>query len=136
MQAMRTHAALAVLVAWGILAGHASAQWGSSWGANANEYVPYFSLHPPVYYSQPVPRTYGYSPFPYTPDVLTPDPQAKPAAPLLVPNPYVAGPYQGSHGQVTERSIPSPLRIINPYVTQQPGSMKSVPLPAPPSPRL
>src|ERR1700742_789907 len=35
--------------------------------------VPYYALHPPVYYSYPVPRTYGYSPFAYPPSVMTPD---------------------------------------------------------------
>src|SRR5436305_2234169 len=35
--------------------------------------LPYFALHPPVYYSYPVPRTYGYSPFAYGPEVMTPD---------------------------------------------------------------
>ena len=49
----------------------------ASWCADAQDYpgylgyflricaesAPYFALHPPVYYSLPVPRTYGYSPF-------------------------------------------------------------------------
>src|SRR5437870_3480881 len=30
-----------------------------------HEHIPYFALHPPVYYSEPVARTYGYSPFAY-----------------------------------------------------------------------
>ncbi|MDG2380318.1 MAG: hypothetical protein P8N76_01460 [Pirellulaceae bacterium] len=34
---------------------------------------PYFSLHPPVYYSMPVPRTYGYSPYAYPGHVRTPE---------------------------------------------------------------
>jgi hypothetical protein len=33
---------------------------------------PYFALHPPVYYSCPVPRTYGYSPFAYPGYMETP----------------------------------------------------------------
>ena len=31
------------------------------YGSRMNE-VPYFSMFPPVYYSLPVPRTYGWSP--------------------------------------------------------------------------
>ena len=38
---------------------------------------PYYALYPPVYYSYPVARPYGYSPFAYPPGVLTPE--AKPA---------------------------------------------------------
>ena len=41
---------------------------------------PYFMLHPPVYYSYPVARPYGYSPFAYpgtfrTPETTEPMPQ-------------------------------------------------------------
>jgi hypothetical protein len=51
---------------------------------------PYFALHPPVYYSYPVPRSYGYSPFAYPGIVATPE--------------------------VTEVSAPEPEEIINPHV--------------------
>ncbi len=113
---MRKYVALAALVAWGILAGHASAQWGSWLSTYNNDSVPYFALHPPVYYSQPVPRTYGYSPYPYPPCVLTPDPQSTPVASPMILNPFVGGACPASPGP--ERSTPSPVRIINPYVKQ------------------
>ena len=46
---------------------------GSLYGLGQIPVPPYFSLHPPVYYSQPVPRTYGYSPFPYSGNIRTPE---------------------------------------------------------------
>jgi len=50
---------------------------------------PYFAIHPPVYYSQPVPRTYGYSPFAYGPCVMTPEVAAPTPAPKTIINPHV-----------------------------------------------
>ena len=50
--------------------------------------LPYFALHPPVYYSEPVPRTYGYSPFAYPPGVMTPELVGEPQ-PVTINNPYV-----------------------------------------------
>lgn len=78
--------------------------------------IPYYSLYPPVYYSQPVPRTYGYSPFAYPPGFLTPEVEW--AQPKVMLNPHV--PQQSSAPQ--RRSIPSdrtaaaPKMIVNPYV--------------------
>jgi len=80
--------------------------------------IPYFSQHPPVYYSYPVPRTYGYSPYAYPPGVMTPDAPKAPA-PLTLDNPFFPKP-----GKVTEtndraaavsRPI-TPLVVINPFV--------------------
>jgi hypothetical protein len=83
--------------------------------------VPYFALHPPVYYSYPVPRTYGYSPFAYGPWVMTPEPAAPPQ-PVTIINPYVPKADKASTTEATDRSAavtrqPEPLVIINPYVT-------------------
>src|SRR5262245_12087464 len=51
--------------------------------------LPYYALYPPVYYSYPVPRTYGYSPFAYPPGTMTPEViQPAQAAPVIY-NPYV-----------------------------------------------
>ena len=53
----------------------ANAQYGGWCGSSpwytgySSEYVPYYAMHPPVYYSYPVPRPYGYSPFAYPPGV-------------------------------------------------------------------
>lgn len=49
---------------------------------------PYFAIHPPVYYSYPVPRTYGYTPWAYPSYVMTPTIQA-PAQPAMFENPHV-----------------------------------------------
>ncbi len=83
--------------------------------------LPYFALHPPVYYSYPVPRTYGYSPFAYPPGVMTPDivPESQP---VTINNPYVPGTKPSANETKTDRSAstasnPEPLVVINPYVT-------------------
>lgn len=94
--------------------------------------VPYFAAHPPVYYSQPVPRTYGYSPFAYTPDTRTPD--VVPAMrPVEIVNPYVqpssnsapairAPKARSTKGRTISDNKPvaeptGPLTIINPFVS-------------------
>ncbi len=80
---------------------------------------PYFALHPPVYYSAPVARTYGYSPFAYPGDVPTPD-----VIPIElskeIRNPYV----QPANVETQPAAVPAeddvaqqPLMIVNPYVT-------------------
>lgn len=88
---------------------------GASWGFYTQDYIPYFARHPPVYYSFPVRRTYGYSPWAYPPGVLTPEYRLRPET---TSNPYVPR-------QVTPSSAPAaesrtarvePLRIRNPYV--------------------
>jgi hypothetical protein len=83
--------------------------------------VPYFALHPPVYYSYPVPRTYGYSPFAYGPWVMTPD-VAAPPQPMTIINPYVPKAKNPPASEASDRSAaespqPEPLVIMNPYVT-------------------
>lgn len=57
---------------------------GSPYALGRVPVPPYFALHPPVYYSAPVARTYGYSPHAYPGSVRTPDaPAAMPAAKML-----------------------------------------------------
>ncbi len=73
---------------------------------------PYFALNPPVYYSLPVPRTYGYSPYAYPPYVRTPE--IAPPGPKVIQNRYVPRP--GQPAPTPEKSASVPLRIINPYV--------------------
>jgi hypothetical protein len=71
--------------------------------------VPYFSLHPPVYYSYRVARTYGYSPFAYPPGVLTPSRET-------------SRPTQSNIDTSSEMMESSeghqPLRIDNPFIEQ------------------
>lgn len=82
--------------------------------------VPYYALHPPVYYSYPVPRTYGYSPFAYPPHVMTPEICGE-IEPLDIVNPYVPSthqkPAEEDNNTADARSAPEPLVIINPFVT-------------------
>ncbi len=86
-----------------------------------NYQVPYFAAHPPVYYSYPVPRTYGHSPFAYPPHFRTPD-VIESSGPVMV-NPYIpsstetptsdAGSDRGvSHPQ---QSATAPLVVDNPF---------------------
>jgi hypothetical protein len=61
--------------------------WGAPYSYYQRETIPYFSLHPPVYYSKVVPRTYGYSPFAYPPGTMTPEVQEDKS--ITLQNPYV-----------------------------------------------
>jgi hypothetical protein len=81
------------------------------WSTYASESVPYYSLHPPVYYSFRVARPYGYSPFPYPPGVLTP--AAETPQPVVVRNQYL--PRDDEEGMEVGRQA-QPLRIQNPFV--------------------
>jgi hypothetical protein len=99
--------------------------WGWGWDL-ADLYrelyknLPHFSLHPPVYYSHPVPRTYGYSPFAYPPGVMTPE--VGQVQPLEIINPHVPNTQQKAASVEKDRTAathvqPEPLVIINPFVT-------------------
>ena len=46
---------------------------GMPYNVYGQDSIPYFALYPPVYYSHPVPRPYGFSPFAYPPGVTTPN---------------------------------------------------------------
>jgi hypothetical protein len=86
---------------------------------------PYFALHPPVYYSQPVPRTYGYSPFAYRSNVRTPEViDATPAA--VITNPYFDKQNtlesKASTGDDDVATNVTPQEILNPYVDLNNGS--------------
>lgn len=81
---------------------------------------PYFALHPPVYYSAPVARTYGYSPFPYPGDVRTPDVLPLGASAKMITNPY-AQPVKQAEDKAEKPKEDSvaevaPLVIRNPFV--------------------
>jgi hypothetical protein len=90
---------------------------------------PYFAIHPPVYYSHPVPRTYGYSPFAYpgivaTPDIVEPV-QAKSAE---VVNPYVKPAGETKVESTDDRTAQvQPEEIVNPFVAN-PGLKAGVEL--------
>ena len=61
--------------------------------------LPFYSLYPPVYYSHPVRRPYGFTPFAWRPCTYGPGAY------------YSGGPALGR----APASVPKPLRIINRY---------------------
>ena len=75
---------------------------------------PYFALHPPVYYSRPVARTYGYGPWAYPPRTKTPDLPAP--TPKVIQNKFVP-PRKDLKEATKDKTAAAPLRIINPFVT-------------------
>ncbi len=94
--------------AYGYVHGGSWAGWAAWWPAPSvytQEHVPYFAKHPPVYYSRPIARPYGYLPYPYVPAATL----AQPAAPrpVAVRNPYAS-----------EEATPAPRRIVNPFAQE------------------
>lgn len=89
--------------------------------------VPYYAAFPPVYYSAPVPRTYGYSPFAYPPGTATPEIEVPTVAAKVIMNPYVPASTatenktaKKEENNVTQRaSVVAPLAIVNPFVGPQ-----------------
>ena len=90
--------------------------------------VPYFAAFPPVYYSHPVPRTYGYSPFAYLPHVQTPE-IVESVQPQEIVNPHVPAGVKDvpTRQKEEDRGLTTqvggqvqPLLVINPYVAQSP----------------
>lgn len=89
---------------------------GMWYNVYSTESIPYYQLHPPVYYSQPVPRAYGWSPFAYPPGVLTPE-VVETAAPQVQANPFVP---KSSVSEDDERVAGTqPLRITNPFAVDR-----------------
>lgn len=102
--------------------------FGYGWGYlfdNLDNKVPHFAAYPPVYYSYPVPRTYGYSPFAYPPGVMTPE-VIETVEPSIIENPHVensipetqARPEAKNESTVGGPSSSVPLVIVNPYATE------------------
>ena len=88
--------------------------YGGYGGYATAERIPYYALYPPVYYSYPVARTYGYSPFAYPPGTMTPQ-SAPPAAANFI-NPYrKPAPAAQPAG---DKTAGVPRTYINPYVAQ------------------
>lgn len=127
----------AALVLWGVVGSSAQAQVGANsryslgygflstgpyYNLYGGESIPYYSMYPPVYYSAPVPRTYGYSPFAYPPGIMTPDIECAPAAPIL--NPHVPQKATGAASERTAavRHTVAPKVLYNPFVEQPRGT--------------
>lgn len=86
--------------------------------------VPFYALFPPVYYSYPVPRTYGYSPFAYPPGVETPA-IVDDGGPKEIINPYVppSNKAKPMSGRMTDDQSTDTLQrvqvVVNPFVTER-----------------
>ena len=122
-----------VLLAASLQASQASAQIGagayglgffnySQYGNGGNYRIPYYALFPPVYYSYPVARTYGYSPFAYPPGTITPAAPPKVAAVDYI-NPFVyetgrdgATPAPVGKAEAVDPTASLPRMYYNPYV--------------------
>ncbi len=90
--------------------------------------VPHFAAHPPVYYSYPVARPYGYSPFAYLPHVQTPEIVEAVAPQEIINSFYVPNATKvekPSEDTTTQRDKQvEPLLVINPYVAQPKTELK------------
>ena len=73
------------------------------------EQPPYFALHPPVYYSYPVARPYGFSPYPCPAGVM----------PAEFASPRPSWSVRSRKRPIETRSGERPpLRILNPFVVK------------------
>jgi len=85
---------------------------------------PYFSLHPPEYYhGRPIPRTYGYGPYAYPPQTRTPE--LAPPVPKVIQNRFVPPQKDATKKAEEDKVASSPIRIINPFVTDGEAVAKS-----------
>jgi len=96
--------------------------------------LPHFALYPPVYYSLPVPRPYGHSPFAYPPGYLTPKPAPVAPSPVTILNPFVPGKTHQSSELPASRTVQRPVRILNPFVATSKDSAVLPTTAAAPSP--
>jgi len=116
---------VAMLLAGGLCSSKASAQllgqggyglgffnYGSYYSGTTNYRIPYYALFPPVYYSYPVARPYGYSPFAYPPGTVTPDVPPVAAGPVEYRNPHVPR----SSSATLDKSASMPRMYTNPFV--------------------
>jgi hypothetical protein len=116
--------------------GKAQAQFGVpyAWGGYgssiyANERLPFYSLYPPVYYKQAIPRSYGYSPFAYPLGSPTPTPVS--VSPQLLMNPFCPAAPAPAHDEGELADRPQPLTIRNPFVPDGAAALTSNNIPAP-----
>ena len=94
---------------WGGYFPYAPACWNSGYSNSyVSESVPYFALHPPVYYSYRVARTYGFSPFAYPPCLS-----------IIAAEPIRNAGRQNTYPTAQK---PEPLMVVNPFVEQSDDS--------------
>lgn len=107
---------------WAPLGGYGGfAPYGTyAWQRDAFDRVPYYAMHPPVYYSYPVARPYGYSPFALPPGVLPVEPNVAPdclaqveSNPFFVPGEKAPAPAAPAAERSTKTAVAAPE--INPF---------------------
>jgi hypothetical protein len=119
---------IAALALGALGAGEAHAQVGGAPAAlgyaffgnglyNSYDRPPYYAMFPPVYYSYPVARAYGYSPFAYPPGFTTPE--GEPVQAKEVINPFVP---RKAVKPATDRTALAPQLLINPFVERRPSA--------------
>jgi len=91
---------------------HGYYAWALPPSIYVNDYIPYYAAHPPVYYSYPVPRPYGFSPYAYPPGTMTPEPKAE--APVTIQNEFFRP--GDVHKPAKDQTAAAPRQIVNPYV--------------------
>lgn len=107
--------------AYGPLGSGYLAPWWAAPRVYTQEYIPYFAQHPPVYYSRPIARPYGYVPYAYWPG--RPAPQVVVTQPVVVRNHYLAG---DAVDRLAEEAAPAGRRIVNPFA-REPEALLPVP---------
>lgn len=92
--------------------------YGAGFPLYGRDHIPYYALHPPVYYSYPVPRPYGFSPFAYPGTTMTPevDFAATAIAPKTIENPYIKTNQVPRKPAESHTTAITPMRISNPFV--------------------
>jgi len=107
---------------------HANAQTGCGWGyyldgglrGHANQKtIPYFALHPPVYYSHPVARPFGFTPFAVPPGVMPMEMKVSPQLKVMV-NPHYRPKKQNS--KKTSNRVAGGELIVNPFYRPREGN--------------
>ncbi len=118
--------AMAYLFGYGGYGGYGGGRGMQSYNAN----VPYFALHPPVYYGERYARPYGASPFAAWPQLqansaYAPRPLAEHAQ--VIANPYcetcvsgVSGVSKTSEQVITQTAPVQAVEIDNPYYQAEP----------------
>lgn len=100
--------------------------YGGGWLApnrfyQSDRQIPYFAEFPPVYYSYPVPRTYGYSPYAYPPYIMTPElPPQEIVNPHILPAPDEdpsLPPIPAEQCAAKKQQPKGPLWVVNPFVS-------------------
>ena len=106
--------------------GYYGGYYGGLYGCNlsSDDRIPFYALHPPVYYSSIIPRAYGWSPFAYSPDAIVMP--LEEGGPKEIINPFVpptsapeAHPKTKAKPSADKTAValpPASHVIVNPYV--------------------